>query len=75
MNYTPEEKKIHEDISLEFGFPIEEIEKASTLYIQGIVKKINEDVPCEILMPYLGKMIPNKRYIEQHGVKTSNTTG
>lgn len=60
--FSPEINKINADISKEQNINVLEVEKVIKLYHKAIADKIATDEPCSIIMPFLGKLFPNKKY-------------
>ena len=63
--FCQEINKINADISKEQSINVLEVEKVIKAYHKAIASKIAIDEPCSIIMPFLGKLFPNKTYIKQ----------
>lgn len=69
--FTPEEVKIHNQISEKLDIPLKDVEQSLDLFWKGVAAKIKLDEPCEILIPYLGKYIPSDAYLKKHEVNNT----
>lgn len=63
--FTPEQNKINTGIAKQLDISIGEVEKALDLYWKGAASKIAIDEPCEIILPYLGRLVPSKTYLKE----------
>ena len=72
--FTPEQNKINTNIAKRLDISIGEVDKAIDLYWKGIASKIRIDEPCEIIIPYLGKLIPSKTYLKEVLARTNEVS-
>ena len=72
---VPEVEKVYSTISRKLGVPDKEVQKVVESFYRGVRTRITTDEPCEIIMPFLGRLVPNKTYLKEIKENEVNSIG